>query len=229
MPTSLAHLVDKLSEIYKKECEKCMERKNIKSECDFIELKIKKLRYKCKEWDKICLKPVNGLIKKVSNIHRYCNGDPNKFVLLVRKGVYPYEYMDSWERFNETSLPDKEAFYSKLNEERISNINYVHGQTVWKVSEIKNLGENHDLYVQSDTLLLADVFKNFREKCIEIYKLDPAHLLSAPGLTWQACLKKTGVELKLLTDYNKLLMAEKGIKGRRCDVIYRYAKAILNI
>ena len=99
--------------------------------------------------------------------------------------------MDSWEKFNETSLPDKKSFYSELNEERITDEDYAYAQKFWKVFEIKNLREYHDLYVQWDTLLLADVFGNFRDKCIEIYKLDPAHFLSAPGLAWQACLKKT--------------------------------------
>ena len=109
-------------------------------------------------------------------------GDLNKLVLLLRKGVYPYEYMDSWERFDETSLPDEKAFYSKLNYEDIADKEYAHAQKVWEVFGIKNLGEYHDLYVLSDTLLLADVFENFRDKCIEIYDLDPAHFLSAPGL-----------------------------------------------
>ena len=95
--------------------------------------------------------------------------------MLLRKGVYPYEYIDSWERFNEESLPDKEACYSKLNLEDITDKDYVHGHKVWEVFEIKNLGEYHDLYVQCDTLLFADVFENFRDKCIEIYRLDPAH------------------------------------------------------
>ena len=88
----------------------------------------------------------------------------------------------------------------------------------------KNLGEYHDLYVQSDTLLFADVFENFRDKCIEIYGLDPAHFLSAPGLAWQACLKKTKVELELLTDIDMLLMVEKGIRGGICQAIHRHAK-----
>ena len=108
--------------------------------------------------------------------------------------------MDSWERFNETLLPPKESFYSELNLEDISDKDYLHAQKVWDVFEIRNLGEYHDLYVQSDTLLLADVFENFRNKCIEIYELDPANLLSALGLAWQACLKKTEVKLELLTD-----------------------------
>ena len=133
--------------------------------------------------------------------------------------------MDSWERFNETSLPDKEAFYSKLNEEGISNIDYSHGQKVWKVFEIKNLGEYHDFYVQSNILVLDDVFGNFRGTFIEIYKLDPAHFLSAPRLAWLTCLKQTRVELEQFTDYNMLLMTEKGIKDRKCNVIQRYAKA----
>ena len=90
--------------------------------------------------------------------------------------------------------------------------------------QIKNLVEYHDLYVQCDTFLLADVFENFRNKCIEIYKLDPAHFLSAPGLAWQACLKKTKVKLELLTDIDMLLMVEKGIRGGTCQVIHRYAK-----
>ena len=103
--------------------------------------------------------------------------------------------MDSWERFNET-LPDKKAFHSKLNKEGISNIDYAHGQKVWKVFEIKNFGEYHDLYVQCNTLLLADVFENFRDKYTEIYGLDPAHFVSAPGLAWQVSLKTTGVKLE---------------------------------
>ena len=110
--------------------------------------------------------------------------------MLLRKGVYPYEYMDSWERFDGTSLPDKEAFYSSLNTEDITDVDYRHAKRVFKNLNNKNLGDYHDLYVQSDTLLFKDVFENFRNKFIEIYELDPAHFLSAPGLAWQVCLKK---------------------------------------
>ena len=158
------------------------------------------------------------LIKKFPNTYQLCNNDHNKFELLLRKGVYPYEYMDSWKRFKEESLPDKESFYSELNKEGITDEEYAHAQKVWNTFNIKNLGEYHDLYVQSDTLLLADVFENFRDKCIEIYELDPAHFLSAPGLAWQACLKKTGIKLELLTDNDMLLMFEKGIRGGMCQV-----------
>ena len=132
--------------------------------------------------------------------------------------------MDSWERFNETLLPPKKAFYSELNLEDISDKDYLLAQKVWNKFGIRNLGEYHDLYVQTDTLLLADVCENFRDKCIEIYRLDP-YFLSAPGLAWQACLKKTEVKLKLLTDINTLLMIEDGIRGGMCLCVQRHAKA----
>ena len=133
--------------------------------------------------------------------------------------------MDSWERFNETSLPDKKAFYSELNLEDITDKDYAHAQKVFEEFKLKNLGDYHDLYVQSDTLLLADVFENFRNMCLDIYGLDPVYFVSAPGLAWQACLKKTRVKLELLTDIDMLLIVEKGIKGGICHSIHRYAKA----
>ena len=167
----------------------------------------------------------DALIEKFPNTHQLCNKDLNKFALLLRKGVYPYEYMDSWKRLKEESLPHKESFYSELNNEHISDEDYAHAQKVWDTFKIKNLGEYHDLYVQSDTLLLADVFENFRDKCIEIYELDPAHFLCAPELVWQACLKKTQVELELLTDNDMLLMLEEGTRGGMCQATCGYATA----
>ena len=122
-------------------------------------------------------------------------------------------------------MPGKQAFYSSLNKEDITDVDHRHAKRVFKKRNNKNLGDYHDLHVQSDTLLLADVFENFRNKCIEIYELDPAHFLSAAGLAWQACLKKTGVKLELLTKNDMLLMVEKGIRGRICHAIHRYAKA----
>ena len=145
--------------------------------------------------------------------------------MLLRKGVYPYEYLVSWQRFDETSLPDKEAFYSNLNMEGITDVDYRHGKTVFEYLIKNNLGDYHYLYVQNDTLLLADVFENFINMCIKVYELDPAHFLSAPGLAWQACLKKTEVKLELLTGVDMLLMVEKEIRGGVCHAIYRYAKA----
>ena len=165
------------------------------------------------------------MVEKFPNTYQFCNDDINKFILLLRKGVYPYEYMDSWERFNETTLPNKKAFYSKLFLEDITDEDYIHAQKVFEEFKLKKLAEYHDLYVQSGTLLLADVFENFRNKCIEIYELDPAHFLSAPGLAWQACFKKTGMILELLTDNYMLMIVEEGIRGGICHAIYRYSRA----
>ena len=131
----------------------------------------------------------------------------NNFVSLLRKGVYPYEYIDSWKKFNETALPNKKAFYSNLFLEDVTDEDYLHAQKVIEEFKLKILGEYYDIYDQ--TLLLADVFENFRNKCIEIDELDPTHLLSAPGLARQACLKKAGVNLELLTNNDMLMIVEK--------------------
>ena len=109
--------------------------------------------------------------------------------------------------------------------ENITETDYIHANNGFKMFKLNNLGDYHDLYFQSDTLLLADVFENFRKACIKTYELDPAHFISLPGLAWQACLKKTGVELELLTDYDMLLMIEEGIRGGICHAVHRYAKA----
>ena len=132
MSTSLSSLVDDLYEIYKKECKGYKEKRKIKSVCNFIGLENNKLNYKCKECKKRSLKPINELIKKFLNVCQFCNEDINKFVLLLRKGIYPYEYMGSWERFNETSLPEKKAFYSELYLEDITDKDYTHAQKYLK-------------------------------------------------------------------------------------------------
>ena len=98
--------------------------------------------------------------------NNFCNGDIDKFMLLLRKGIYPYEFMDDWSRFDEEQLPDESDFNSGLNMEEISGIDNRHAENVFNKFNIKNLGEYHDLYVQSDTLLLADIFENFRNMCI---------------------------------------------------------------
>ena len=95
--------------------------------------------------------------------------------------------MGSWKRFKEESLPDKEYFYSELNKEHITDEGYEHAQKVLDIFNIKNMGDDHDLYVQSDTALLADVLENFGDRCLEVYGIDPAHCLTAPGQSWQAC------------------------------------------
>ena len=175
MSTSLSNRVDNVSGVYDKECTKCMERKKIRLNCEFIGFKNGRLNYKCKECKKSNTKLANESIKNFPTLYKFCNGDLNTFFLLLRKGIYPYEYIDSWERFDENTVPPKEAFYSELNLETITDKDYEHVKKVLETFEIKNLGEYHDFYVQYDTVLLADAFENFRNKCIEIYKLDPAH------------------------------------------------------
>ena len=133
--------------------------------------------------------------------------------MLLRKQIYPYEYIGSWEKFDETSLPDKGAFYSSLNMESITIVDYRHAKRLYKIN---NLGDYHDLYVQSDRLFLADGFENFRKKCIERYELNPAHFLSAPGRAMQTCFKKTEVKTELLADIDMLLMFEKGTRDGIC-------------
>ena len=225
MASSLSKLVDNFSEgIHNNKCSDCG------SNLDYIktaaERKNEKLILECYNCKQRYKKNINkALIKRFASTYSFCNNDLNKFILLLRKGVYPYEYIDNWERFNETSLHSKESFYSNLSMEDIDDIDYRHGNNVFNKFKLNNLGDYHDLYVQSDTLLLADVFENFRDMCLKEYELDPAHFLSLPGLAWQACLKKTNIELELLTDYDMLLMVEKGIRGGICHSIHRYAKA----
>ena len=187
MSSSLSKLVDNLSEgIHNNKYSDC------KSNLDYVRItKNKKLLLKCFNCHIYYIKKFNNdLIKKLKNTYSFCNNDTssleriNKFVLLLRKGVYPYEYMDIWERFSEISLPSKEDFYSNLNMEDIGDVDYKHANNVFKRFKLDNLGDYHDLYVQSDTLLLADVFNNFRDMCIKEYEIDPAHFLSLPGLAW---------------------------------------------
>ena len=132
---------------------------------------------------------------KISQLYITSNGDLNKFFLLLRKGVYPYEYMDSCERFDENTIPPKEAFYSDLSLENITDKDQEYVRKVWEAFEIKNLVEYHDLYVQCDTFLLADVFENFRNKFIEIYVIDP------PRLAWIIIFKKDKSEIKNINKY----------------------------
>ena len=122
-------------------------------------------------------------------MYQFCIGDLNKFVLLLRNGVYLYEYMDSWERFNETSLLPKKDFYSELNLEDITDKDYNHAQKMFQ-EFCSEIGDYLGLYVQCDTLFLADVFEKFRDTCIDIHGLDPSYFLSASELAWQACLKR---------------------------------------
>ncbi len=147
------------------------------------------------------------------------------FDLVTRKGVFPYEYIDSWSKLNETRLPSKSAFYNSLKDEEINNNDYSHAKKIWKVFNIKTLGEYSDLYLKTDVTILTDVFENFRDLCLSTLSLDPAHYMTAPGFAFDCMLKYTKVKLEKLTDYNMLLYFESSIRGGICQSVKRYAKA----
>ena len=144
---------------------------------------------------------------------------------MKRKGVYPYDYMDSTIRFNETEMPSIENFYSQLTDSDISRDDYRHAKDVWNTFNLKNMGEYHDLYLKTDILLLVDVFENFRKTCLNYYRLDPLHYVSAPGLAWDAMLKMTGINLELMTDIDMQLFIEKGLRGGISYIAHRHAEA----
>ena len=133
--------------------------------------------------------------------------------------------MDTPEKLKETRLPARETFYSRLNDEGITDENYAHARKVWETLKMKNLEDYHDLYNRVDVLLLADVFENFRSVCIKNYNLDPAHYYTAPGLAWDAALKVTKVKLELLSDTDMLLIVEKGTRGGISMISNRYGKS----
>ncbi|XP_048588392.1 uncharacterized protein LOC125572222 [Nematostella vectensis] len=167
---------------------------------------------------------VSNLSKEsFKNLTSYYEGE--QLQLLLRKGVFPYDWFGDFNKLIATKLPPKEAFYSRLNDTDISEEDYQHAQKVWEIFEMRTMEDYHDLYIESDVLLLADVFENFRNVCLENYGLDPAWYYTAPGLAWDAALKITKVNLELLTDYDKLLMIEKGIRGGVSMISNRYGKA----
>ena len=133
--------------------------------------------------------------------------------------------MDNFERFNELELPPVQEFYSRLNDSNVGVKDYEHVQKVWKHFNIKNMGEYHDLYLKTDVILLADIFDNFRDLCVKNYELDPAWYYTSPGLSWDALLKKTEITLDLLSDVNRILFIEGGIRGGVNMISNRYGKA----
>ena len=151
--------------------------------------------------------------------------DNRQFQLMKEKGVYPYDYMNSFSKFNDTQSPKREDFYSLLTDEDISDDDYSHARDVWNTFSIRNMGEYHDLYLKSDILLLADVFENFRETCLTHYGLDSTHYKTTPGLAWDARLKKTKTNLDLIIDIDMQLLIEKGMRGGISYIAHRYAKA----
>ena len=157
------------------------------------------------------------------NLTRYYEGE--QLQLLLRKGVFPYDWCDSIDKLSSTKLTPKEAFYSKLNDTNITEEDYQHAQKVWVTFNMKTMRSYLNLYLKSDVLLLADVFENFRDVCSKNYGLDPAWYYTAPGLAWDAALKITKVKLELLSDYDMLLMVEQGIRGGVTMIFKRYGQA----
>ena len=135
------------------------------------------------------------------------------FDLVTRKQIFPYEFVDSLDKLDHPMLPPRESFYSSLTDENVSEEDYCHAQTVWQSFQMKTLKDYQNLYVKTDILLLADVFEEFRRMSMSYYKLDPANFYTTPGLTYQACLKHSGISLELFTDIDMLLTVEKGIRG----------------
>ncbi|KAG8265999.1 hypothetical protein J6590_108378 [Homalodisca vitripennis] len=144
---------------------------------------------------------------------------------VTKKGVYPYDYTDSWDKLNENQLPEKELFFNKMTEEHISEEEFNHAKEIWSRFNCKTLGEYSDLYLRTDVLLLADVFENFRTICVNNYELDPANYLTLPSLTFDAMLKFTKVELELFHNYDMYMFIEKGIRGGITSCVKRHAMA----
>ena len=176
MATSLSKLVDNLTEdIHGDKCVDC------KSDLSYMKVMDQTLIFRCFNCKKKYKKEINKeLIERFASTYKF------------------YECMDGWDKFNETSLPNKESFYSNLTMENITETDYIHANNVFKTFKLNNLGDYHDLYVQSDTLLLADIFENVRKASIKTYELDPAHFISLPGLAWQACLKKNRSRIRVI-------------------------------
>ena len=149
----------------------------------------------------------------------------DKTNLILRKGIYPYEYIDSFDKLDELQLAPIEKFYSALTDNSVSPSDYEHAENVWNEFNCKTLGDYHDVYLQTDVTLLADVFQAFRKTCIKAYKLDPLHYYTAPGLSWDALLKCTKIDLELLKDIDMHMFIEKGMRGGISMVSKRHAKA----
>ena len=171
------------------------------------------------------LDKLSSNLKKENFTHTAMQNPADKLHLLLRKGVFPYEYWDSIDRFDEPQLPPKEAFYSRLTDQTITDEDYCHAQQVWKEFNMQKLVDYHDLYLKTDVLLLCDVFENFRATCMQHYKLDPAHYFSAPGLAWDAMLKMTGVELELMVEREFHDIIDKGTRGGICCISRKFARA----
>ena len=165
-----------------------------------------------------------SLDKLASNLHQVdfthtrLHTPRDKFQLMIRKGVFYYDYWDGPDKANENQLLSRESFYSRLKEENITEDDYAHAQKVWVEFELQSLGEYHDLYLKTDVLILADNFEKFRTVCMKHYCLDACHYFSSPGLAWDAMLKMTKVHLEFMTDREMHDIIDKGIRGGMCSI-----------
>ena len=219
MGSSLKNLTDNLVKDLCLECSR-LDAKTCKTDC----LDRKGYKCKCKHNCKVCAdrrsKKGDEMCKSFNSIY---SGE--KRDLLLRKGVYPYDWVDSIEKFSETKLPLQELFYSKVYDEGISDGDYSHAQNVWDEYQCKTFRDYHDLYNVSDVLILMDVFENFRDVCIKNYGIDPAHHYTAPGVAWDAALKMTKIKLELISDDDMLMMVQKGVGGGISMISNRYGTA----
>ena len=215
----LENHVNNLSKLYDCVC-KDKSKQQIKIKYDKVNI-----HTRCKTCTKRSKQSIQSLKNNFPSTFCLVNGNIDKFILLLKKGVYPYEYMNDWKKFEETELPSHNEFYLNLYLKNISKEDFKHAQNVWKTFNIKNLGEYHDLYVQSDTTQLTDIFEQFRTLCLKEYELDPTYFCTTSGLAMEACLKRTEVKIELLTDINMVLMFEKGLRGGISQAIQRHATA----
>ena len=191
----------------------------------YVRFNQKTIYSRCKSCNTKNKQLLESLIKRFPSTYKLSKNNADKFLLLLRKGVYPYEYMNDWNNFNETKVPSIKDHYSKLDLENITNEDYEHAKNVRNTFKIKNLGEYHDLYVQSDTAQLADVFENIRTVCLKECELDPLYFVSTLGLALEAMLKMTKVKLELLTDIDMVLMVENSVRGGLIQVVRKYGVA----
>ena len=182
---------------------------------------------------------LDKLVKNLSdNDLKYLNDDNGSKNLeyLKQKCACPYKYMDNFKRFNEEKFPDKECFYRSVKDGKtgendkkldshMSDEEYLTCKKTWDVFKMKNMGDYHDHYLKKDVLLLADVFEKFIDTCLKFYGLDPCHYFSSPGLSWDPMLKMAEIELEKISDIDKYLFIEKGLRGGTSYIAKRYARA----
>ena len=169
-------------------------------------------------------KSIDDMRKVFVNTSEHFKND-EEFELMTKKGIYPYDYITSFDKLNERRLPYRKDFYSKLSNKECSQEDYHNAIKVWFKFKCKTLLDYHNIYLVSDVLLLSDIWENFRYVCYKNYGLDCEYYYTAPGLSWDAMLKFTEIELELITDIDKYLFIEKGIRGGISQISKRYAQA----